>query len=278
MDNSAESVTGRVRSLRLKAGLSMDEFAKALGYKSASSVQRYESPNDYSGGYLKRDLVAKIEDALVGRGSPPIRKEEIWELAGPEFSNRPASRPRLVHSYDPDVAEKPNNDERMSMGSETGFTGAPEGSSPQIDLTAGMGAGGLSITDEGVPGKHGMTFSAESVKDYWKLPPAILVTLGLAAKDIAIFPVQGDSMQPTLIEGDVVFIDTRHRRPSPDGIYAIIDEIGGMAIKRLEVTSDPGAEEVLVSVISDNPRHKTKVWKAEDLYVVGRVLRKFGNV
>lgn len=188
------------------------------------------------------------------------------------------ARPRLVHSYDPDAAEKPNNDERMSMGSETGFTGAPEGSSPQIDLTAGMGAGGLSITDEGVPGKHGMTFSAESVKDYWKLPPAILVTLGLAAKDIAIFPVQGDSMQPTLIEGDVVFIDTRHRRPSPDGIYAIIDEIGGMAIKRLEVTSEPGAEEVLVSVISDNPRHKTKVWKAEDLYVVGRVLRKFGNV
>ncbi|MBB3144894.1 hypothetical protein FHS21_001295 [Phyllobacterium trifolii] len=256
----------------------MDEFAKALGYKSASSVQRYESPTDYAGGYLKRDLVAKIVDALAGKGSPAIRKEEIWELAGPEFSTRPASRPRLVQSYDPDGPEQRDNDERMSIGSETGFNGAPEGSSPQIDITAGMGAGGLAIVNEGVPGKHGMTFSAESVKDYWKLPPAILVSLGLGARDIAIFPVQGDSMQPTLDEGDVVFIDTRHRRPSPDGLYAIIDELGGLAIKRLEVSSVPGAEETLVSVISDNPRHKTKVWKVEDLYVVGRVMRKFGTV
>lgn len=193
----------------------------------------------------------------------------------------PSERPKkasLVKSYDPDGPDAPEHDDRMSMGSETGFNGAPEGSSPQIDITAGMGAGGLSITNEGVPGKHGMTFSAESVKDYWKLPPAILVTLGLAAQDIAIFPVQGDSMQPTLDEGDVVFIDTRHRRPSPDGLYAIVDEIGGLAIKRLEISSDPGAEDALVSVISDNPRHKTKIWRAADLYIVGRVLRKFSTV
>lgn len=259
----------------------MTEFAKALGYKNASSVQRYESAVEYSGGYLKRDLVSKIENAVLGKGDPAIRKEEVWELAGPEFATRPiSSRPRLVSSFDPDDHHHPNreHDEGMTIGSETGFNGAPDGSSPQIDITAGMGAGGLAITNEGVPGKHGMTFSAESVKDYWKLPPAILVTLGLAAKDIAIFPVQGDSMQPTLDEGDVVFIDTRHRRPSPDGLYAIIDEIGGLAIKRLEVSSEPGAEETLVSVISDNPRHKTKSWKADELYVVGRVMRKFGTV
>lgn len=86
MDESAEAITGRVRTLRKRAGLSLADFAKELGMAGASSIQRYESPTDYRGGYLKRDLVALMERALVRRGSPPISREEVWELAGPEFS------------------------------------------------------------------------------------------------------------------------------------------------------------------------------------------------
>lgn len=259
--DSMKSMGDRLREARENSGFnSAAKAAEALGV-SASTYRAHENgQNEYG-----------PEEALVYARKFGVSAAEL--LTGIRDG-----KPRLIHSYDPDDAEKPHADERMSIGSETGFSGAPEGSSPQIDVTAGMGAGGFAIANEGVPGKQGMTFSAESVKDYWKLPPAILVTLGLAAQDIAIFPVQGDSMQPTLDEGDVVFIDTRHRRPSPDGLYAIIDEIGGMAIKRLEITSDPGAEETLVSVMSDNPRHKTKVWKADELYVVGRVLRKFSTV
>lgn len=256
----------RFKQARDKAGLTQQDVATHFDI-SRVSVTNWES------GKTKPDMDKIPQLALLFKVSID------WLMSGKgHMSTEHKTKPRLVSSYDPDGPDTPDHDDRMSMGSETGFNGAPEGSSPQIDITAGMGAGGLSITNEGVPGKHGMTFSAESVKDYWKLPPAILVTLGLAAQDIAIFPVQGDSMQPTLDEGDVVFIDTRHRRPSPDGLYAIIDEIGGLAIKRLEISSDPGADDALVSVISDNPRHKTKIWRAADLYIVGRVLRKFSTV
>lgn len=90
MDDTAEAITGRVRALRKRAGFSMGEFAKKLGYKAASSVQRYENPEEYQGGYLRRELVSSIEKALIRRGSPPISREEIWELAGPEFAATPA--------------------------------------------------------------------------------------------------------------------------------------------------------------------------------------------
>jgi transcriptional regulator with XRE-family HTH domain len=86
MDDSAEAITGRVRALRLRSGMTMAPLAQALGLKGASSYQRYESPNDYAGGYLKRDLVARLAAALVGKGSPPILEEDVWELAGPEFA------------------------------------------------------------------------------------------------------------------------------------------------------------------------------------------------
>lgn len=169
-------------------------------------------------------------------------------------------------------------DETATLGSETGVRGIPDDASAQLDLTGGLGAGGISIISEGVPGKHGMTFAAEQIRDYWRLPPAILSALGLRAHDVSIIPVQGDSMLPTLNEGDVVFIDTRHRLPSPPGLYAIIDEIGGVVIKRLEIASPPGAEEQTVRIISDNSRHKVKTWRAEDVQIIGRVLRKFGTI
>src|SRR5690242_12585502 len=87
MESNAESITARVRHLRKRSGLSMGTMAKALGYKGASSYQRYEDPSQYKDGYLKRDLVEKLWAVLQGRGNPPITYDEVWELAGPEFAS-----------------------------------------------------------------------------------------------------------------------------------------------------------------------------------------------
>lgn len=186
-----------------------------------------------------------------------------------------AMKKPLVNSYDPDDPDV-DNDETLTFGSETGFRGAPEGTSPQIDITGGMGAGGLSIVSEGVPGHKGMTFAAEAVSDYWRLPPAIYTSLGLHPQDTVFIPVQGDSMYPTLEEGDVIVVDTRHRWPSPDGIYAILDEIGGLVVKRLEVAQENG--ENVIRIISDNTRHRIKEKRPDDVFIVGRVLRRFGVI
>lgn len=211
---------------------------------------------------------------FVKKGSPRELKDRDIRIIAAMIGE---DAPKLVQSFDPD---EPDTYEEFTptMGTETGVRGIPEDASAQLDLTGGLGSGGLSIVSEGVPGRRGMTFAADQIRDYWRLPQAILGALGLRAHDVAIIPVQGDSMLPTLNEGDVVFIDTRHRWPSPPGLYAILDEIGGVVVKRLEISSPPGAEQQMVSIISDNPRHIRKEWRAEDVHIIGRVMRKFGVV
>jgi len=90
MENTPEAIAQRLAELRNRAGLSMDKLAKALGYKAASSYQRYEEAETYRGGYASLNLVRRLETALVGRGTPPIARNEVWELAGPEFAPLPA--------------------------------------------------------------------------------------------------------------------------------------------------------------------------------------------
>jgi len=274
MNNSAESITKTVKALRERGGLTMGAMAKAMGYKTASGYQRYEDANTYGGGYLKRDLVAGLAKALVGKGSPPITEPEVWALAGPEFA--PA---RPFSTFDPDKEDDPLPDESMTQGTETGLRGVPDGGSPQLDVTAGMGGGGLTIISEGVPGKRGMTFAAEDIADYWRVPPSILTGMGnVKPTDITFVPCQGDSMSPTLLEGDVVVVDTRHRWPSPDGIYALTDPFGGIIVKRLHVTDEGTDGERVVMIVSDNPKHNPRRSTVDELRIVGRVLRKFGLV
>ena len=83
-------------------------------------------------------------------------------------------------------------------------------------------------------------------------------------------PVTGDSMEPTLVGGAFVFVDTSHTVPSPPDIYAI-DYGDGLMIKRIELV--PQSE--LVRVISDNDRYRTYEMRREDLRVYGRVIASF---
>ncbi len=78
----SEPVTETLRGLRERAGLSMAEMAKLLGYKGASSYQRYEDPETYNEGYLPARFVRRLIQVLPGRGSPPITANEITILLG----------------------------------------------------------------------------------------------------------------------------------------------------------------------------------------------------
>lgn len=257
---------------RLKAvGLSAQAASVKAGLsKDAIRNMQRAVPQKGRGGVTTRTITAL---------APVLRTNVSWLLEGigPEEEGENSTAPdlRLVSSFDPDEPDA-DEDETLTFGRETGFRGAPEGTSPQIDITGGMGAGGMSIVNEGVPGHKGMTFAAEAVSDYWRLPPAVYTSLGLHPQDTVFIPVQGDSMYPTLEEGDVVVVDTRHRWPSPDGIYAILDEIGGLVVKRLEVSQEKG--ENIIRIISDNTRHRIKEKRPDDVFIVGRVLRRFGVI
>lgn len=206
------------------------------------------------------------------------RVAAMAKLFGAARDQLHAAPPRAFSTFDPDSDEH-TGDDSMTHGTETGLRGIPEGSSPQLDVTAGMGGGGITIVSEGVQGQSGMTFSAENIADYWRVPPAILSGMGnVKPTDITFVPCQGDSMAPTLVEGDVVVVDTRHRWPSPDGLYALTDDFGGIIVKRLHVTDEGTDGERVVLIVSDNGKHEPRRSTVEGLRIVGRVLRKFGLV
>ena len=144
---------------------------------------------------------------------------------------------------------------------------------PEIDVHAGAGGGGFTALES--HSANGMTFSREVVRDHWRLPDWLLYSLNAKSGNLAAFPVQGDSMSPTLLDGDVVFVDTRIRQPSPPGLFVLADEFGGVIVKRLEVSSGPGEDEIMVRVGSDNPHHMTKELRLDEISIVGRYVGRF---
>lgn len=266
----------RLRYLREKAGWSS---AKAAAEHFGLKVSTYNA-HERAGQPGGRDF----DETAAIRYARWYNADVLWILYGDKAKGyrfdpnaaggHGAVEPDLPPAFD---SEPFSHDESMTVGSETGRRGIPDDASAQLDVTAGMGGGGLTIISEGIPGRSGMTFAAEHVRDFWRLPGEVLAALSLKARDVIIVPVQGDSMADTLIEGDYVFVDTRHRLPSPDGIYCLGDEFGGLIVKRLEVVERID-DDVRVRVISDNPRHPSKPRMLSELRIVGRVLRRFGIV
>lgn len=60
----------------------MADVAKSIGFRGASSYQRYEDPQIFTRKYLPLDLAEKLVAALSGRGIPPITASEVIALAG----------------------------------------------------------------------------------------------------------------------------------------------------------------------------------------------------
>lgn len=77
----------------------------------------------------------------------------------------------------------------------------------------------------------------------------------------------GDSMQPTLLDSDMIVIDTMQNQLNKwDRIWAMSLQ-GGGAVKRVGP-----AEKGKVEIISDNPNIPNRVVSLEDVRIIGRVV------
>lgn len=258
----------RIKKARKQKGLTQDQLASEVG-KTRGAVAQWEAGDVRP----RHDTLSKIAEALdvsliwlqTGVDDPPNAK------IGEQVDVRRTQMRVIQGAKDRDDSSPP---EERTIGSETGRRGISDDEIPEIDVVAGLGGGGVTMTTE-VTAEDGASFSAEVVRDYWRIPERLLWHANAGPKHIAAIPVQGDSMAPTIVDGDVVFIDTRHRVPSPPGLYALADEFGGLIVKRLEVASKPRDEIVEVSIISDNKNHITRTLTLQEIAIVGRVIGRF---
>lgn len=85
--------------------------------------------------------------------------------------------------------------------------------------------------------------------------------------DVAVFQVDGDSMEPTINNRDWIFVDRRRTRLTNPGIYCLLFD-GDALVKRAAQHLESG----VVTLISDNEKYPPQRIKSPDrLQVIGRV-------
>ena len=122
----------------------------------------------------------------------------------------------------------------------------------QVEASAGHGS---QITDE--PLAEPMAFRTD-----W------LRREGFEPAKLAVIRAKGDSMEPTINDGDVILVRLKNGEAPRDGLYVLRLD-GGLFVKRLQF--DLGG----IRIISDNPLYKScDLSKAEltELDLVGRVV------
>lgn len=127
-----------------------------------------------------------------------------------------------------------------------------------LDLTVSAGPGNYMISDY-VEVLYAIEFTTEHAR----------VLFGNRdPENVKVMTVNGDSMAPTLVSGDRLFVDTSVRHFHTDGVYSFVYG-KTFHVKRLQMQGDR------LAVLSDNPAYE-KWYINEDtqdnLYVMGKAL------
>jgi len=120
--------------------------------------------------------------------------------------------------------------------------------------------------------KHKEGHHLDRVKsDGWIFPASFVSKqLQTSASQLLVVEAGGDSMAPTILPGERVIVDTGHKTPSPDGLYAIRDSFDNVIIRRLQLLR--AAQRSRVKIISDNPRHAAEEVAFSELEIVGKAV------
>lgn len=94
----------------------------------------------------------------------------------------------------------------------------------------------------------------------------IVPSLQREKREIEAINVDGESMEPTLQDGSIVFIDRGQTNINTDGIY-IASTTAGLFIKRIRKRVDG-----MIELISDNRAYSPETMLPDEIQIVGRVI------
>lgn len=113
---------------------------------------------------------------------------------------------------------------------------------------------------------NGIENLPEKVCGQWQLPiPEFKSITPIAPEYIKMLRVQGDSMIPTLNDGDWVLVDVSNNFISSDGLY-LIRMSTGLAVKRLQAGLSG------IAIKSDNPSYSALSAEIGEVQIVGKVV------
>ncbi|MCP5402728.1 MAG: LexA family transcriptional regulator [Novosphingobium sp.] len=147
--------------------------------------------------------------------------------------------------------------EEFSSSREVNTRGGEWVDVPRLAVGASAGPGAIDADERAI---GAFRFSARWLREQ-----------GLDAANLSAISVQGDSMEPTLRDGDEILVDCR-TGPLRDGIHVVrLDE--AVLVKRID-TGLPGR----IVLMSDNSTYRPIELEAGEVEVVGRVVWKSGRM
>ncbi len=167
---------------------------------------------------LERGASLAALSAMIGRNPAYLQQ---FVTRGSPRALLPDDRRRLADFFGVDEVE---------LGAERS---RPAFVLPRLDVTASAGPGAL------VDGE--IMLGAEA------LDPALATRLRLKAGQAAIVRVRGESMEPTLVDGDLIVVDQAQRRPDAQAALFVLRYDDAVMVKRVRWTRDG------LAVTSDNP-------------------------
>ena len=128
---------------------------------------------------------------------------------------------------------------------------------PSVSVSAGGGA-----------------FENEDDFESLDVPPYFIDMLGGQEnlKNIEAINVTGDSMEPTLNNENIVFLDRSKDNLSREGVYAFTTN-HGLFVKRIQKRADGKLD-----IISDNKDYPVQVLVPGELNILGKVVGSFGKI
>jgi len=128
---------------------------------------------------------------------------------------------------------------------------------PEVNVSAGGGA-----------------YENDDSYESMEIPPYFLDMIGGKEnlKNVDAINVVGDSMEPTLNNNNIIFIDKSKNDLNKDGIYAFTTNYG-LFVKRIQRRVDGKLD-----VISDNRDYPKQILDKNEIFVVGKVISSLGKI
>lgn len=221
---------------------------------TVSVIDEFRNGNHASAMFTKRELLEAADAAAASKAEMArvlsVAPARITEMFKGERELTFDEGRKLIHHYALEgAATLPAKIDAAEFAREQGFVLIPE-----YDIGYSMG-GGAVVTDQQPKGL--VPFQREWLRGLF----------AGAVEDLLVARGEGDSMEPTLKDGDIVLIDTSQREVrQQDRIWAVaFGDLG--AIKRIRKV--PGNSFL---IMSDNPAVQPQPATEEDIYLIGRVV------
>jgi len=245
----------RIKIARESLGLNQKEMAQQLNI-AYRSWQGYEDGDNIPGGKVLGNFASLGIDLnwlMTGEGS-------MWrEGFGPEVDRLVAAVDRITAIHD-----------MFNGGSSQRETGAEEYKSADTTATPAEGYVYVPRYEVAASAGGGAMIHSEQIVDHLSFKADwVHNALGVPIKNLALINVKGDSMEPTLSNGDLILIDLGIHGVDDNAIY-VLQLNGSLLVKRIQKKFDGS-----VVIKSDNSVYDPEVLTESginQLRVIGRVV------